>query len=185
MRVVAAVVLVALASGCVGGDSDAAGEKASSGDGWRVVAATPSGGEVDVDNGLATTDAQLAVIIAETEAGSTTGDVDGGLAVDLHREVVFRWAETHGSGCPELRFDGLEIAENRLDPVIVSPDDDSGCTDDLAGVWVFLVAVDRSVLPEPPFAVGGGSPRSSNVGMVRVDLSEPGSVAVGGDPVEG
>jgi hypothetical protein len=60
------------------------------------------------------------------------------------------------------------------------------CTDDLAGTFQYLVAIDRERLPAAPFTIQTDPPRDDDYGasldqtVVEVDLREPGTIASAG-----
>ncbi len=73
--------------------------------------------------------------------------------VDLSREIVVSFAHGVGSSCPDLRLDDLVIDVNAgiIYSVVSNPLGDIPCTADLAGAVVFVIAIDRTALPESPF----------------------------------
>lgn len=74
-------------------------------------------------------------------------------AVDLDDEVVVSFAHGIGSSCPELRLDEVVIADDLVYSVAVDPHAPRACTADLVGAVVFVVALDRSALPDDGFTL--------------------------------
>ncbi len=107
--------------------------------------------------------------------------------VDFEQDVVLWFAVGHGSACPNMRLDDIVVDQESpaVYPAIVDVDGNVACTDDLAGVYQFVVALDRERLPGGPFVVGLSAPDGYGVGrdqtVVEIDLSEPGASANKGD----
>ena len=163
---------------CVdGGDpADAVppGDQPTEGDGWRLLAAE-QGGAPPFRTGIATTPDQVEAALVE--AGVPGLDVD----LDLQTEVLVWFGEAYGSSCPDRRLDGIVVdtePEPVLRPVIVDPTDPGACTDDLAGAWAFVVAVERAVLPAGPFTIrltDRTPPIQDEATFVDGDLTAPGA----------
>jgi hypothetical protein len=105
-------------------------------------------------------------------------------AVDFDRHVVLWFAEPHGSGCPERRLDDVivDAEQGLVYPLLVDPEANIACTDDIAGSWQFIVALERDRLPVGRFMIQlgpedppAGAPQERTV--VDVDLSTPGAIA--------
>ena len=58
-----------------------------------------------------------------------------------------------GSSCPELRLDGVAIEGGVVFSQTSDPLVPRGCTADLAATAVFVVAVERSALPDDGFTL--------------------------------
>jgi len=112
--------------------------------------------------------------------------------VDFQTEVVIWFGSVYGSSCPDLRLDDVVFDGGRrmVHAKIVLVDPPGLCTAD-ANPRAYLVAVDRSRLPAPTFAIQlgaedppGGVPEERT--LVDADLRVPGSIAepgqVHGDP---
>jgi hypothetical protein len=112
--------------------------------------------------------------------------------VDFETEVAIWFGAVYGSSCPNLRLDDVVVDEDRalIHAEIVDLDAGMACTAD-ANPRAYVVAVERSRLPEGPFAIQlraddppSGVPEERT--LVGVDLSQPGSVAgpddIGPDP---
>jgi hypothetical protein len=166
---------------CVDGgdpaDRPVAGPQPTAGDGWRLVGHRQGGGEV-YRTGIATHDQAYRRLWRLAEMRGRPPEVD------FADHVVLWFAEPHGSSCPERRLDDVivDLEAALVYPLLVDPDANLGCTDDIAGSWQFLVALERSRLPAGPFMVQlgpgdppGGAPKERTV--VDIDLSQPGAVA--------
>lgn len=165
-------------------DAPAPGPQQAAGDGWRLLATEPTGHAYRT--GIAFDDASLEALWALSGVAAAIPEID------WERDVVIWFGAVYGSSCPDLRLDDVVIDGQRrlVHAEIVLPDPPVACTDD-ANPRAFLVAVDRSRLPAPPFAIQlsaedppGGVPEERTV--VDADLREPGSIAapeqIHGDP---
>jgi hypothetical protein len=105
-------------------------------------------------------------------------------AVDFEKEVAIWFGTVHSGSCPRMRFNEVLVDEQRS---LVTADltylDQGVCTSD-ANPHAYIVALERSRLPQGPFVIQletdpppGGLART----VVDVDLSSPGSVAQPGD----
>ena len=112
--------------------------------------------------------------------------------VDFASEVVIWFGAVYGSSCPNLRLDGVTFDDPRklVFADIVNVDAMNACTMD-ARPRTYVVAVDRSRLPGPPFGIQlgeadppAGVPEERTI--VDADFARPGSDAapgqVHGDP---
>ncbi|CAN5816487.1 hypothetical protein BH23CHL8_BH23CHL8_03140 [soil metagenome] len=166
---------------CVDGgdpaDRPVPGPQPTEGDGWRLVGHRQGGGEV-YRTGIATDERAYRRLWRLAEMRGRPP------AVDLTDHVVLWFAEPHGSSCPERRLDDVVVDREtrRVYPLLVDPEANLGCTDDIAGSWQFLVALERSRLPAGPFMLQlgpgdppAGAPRERTV--VDIDLSRAGVVA--------
>jgi hypothetical protein len=110
------------------------------GDGWRLIAA-----------GDSRTDAY--VVRAATDAAGYADMWEqlgiGGDApvVDLATETVVSFGHGIGSGCPEVRLDGVHVADGVVFSITSDPLLPRNCTADLVGAAVFVVAVSREATP--------------------------------------
>ena len=111
----------------------AAGQSAS--EAYRVRAATSSGEWVDLWSAL--------------------DPVNAAPEIDLETEIAVSFGHGIGSSCPEVRLDEVVIdhAHRRVFSVTSDPLAPRACTADLAGGAWFVVALERSSLPESPFRV--------------------------------
>jgi hypothetical protein len=160
------------------------GPQAAAGDGWRLLADEQAG---DVyRTGIAWDEPSLATLWREIPL---PGDPP---AVDFASEVVIWFGAVYGSSCPNLRLDAVIFDHPRtlVYADIVNVDVVNACTAD-ANPRAYVVAVDRSRLPAPPFGIQlgesdppAGVPEERTI--VDADLRVPGSVAapvqVHGDP---
>ncbi|HEX2767584.1 MAG TPA: hypothetical protein VHR55_13215 [Candidatus Limnocylindria bacterium] len=116
------------------------------GPGWRLLAAGVS--ESDAYTVRAATDAD------EWAAMWDAIGLDGAPpVVDFATEVAVSFGHGIGSSCPELRLDGVEIGGGVVFSRVSDPLAPRGCTDDLIGGAVFVVAVDRDALPDDGFSL--------------------------------
>lgn len=135
---------------------------AAEGDGWRLLLAGEAGG------GEAYT-----VRAATDEAGWDEMWTAIGLGAErprvaLEREVAVSFAHGIGSSCPELRLDGVEIHGGMVFSRTSDPLAPRGCTADLVGAAVFVVAIDRDALPEGGFTLQLGPERVTGGGFPEV-----------------
>lgn len=120
---------------------------ADSGDGWRLLAA----GEAS--------HAEAYTVRAATDEDSwaelwTGSGLDVAVPeIDLGREVAVSFGHGIGSSCPELRLDGVTIDAGVVFSRTSDPLAPRGCTGDLAGTAVFVVAVERAALPDDVFTL--------------------------------
>lgn len=120
---------------------------ATEGEGWRLLVAGQAGGQ-EAYIVRAATNAD-----AWSEMWSTIGLEGAAPAVDLADEVVVSFAHGIGSSCPELRLDGVTIQDGVAFSETSDPLSPRACTSDLAGAIVFVVAVERTALPDDGFTL--------------------------------
>ncbi|MEM9468355.1 MAG: hypothetical protein AAGA90_23505 [Actinomycetota bacterium] len=124
------------------------GPQLDTGDGWRLL------GRADVGfayrTGVATNQEQYDALWAYV------GMPGPAPTVDLHDHIVVWFGDVYGSSCPDARLDAVIIDADRLFATIVDPTNPVGCTDD-ANPRAWFVAVERAVLPAPPFRVHVGA----------------------------
>jgi hypothetical protein len=165
-------------------DVPAPGPQQPAGDGWRLLATEPTG--QPYRTGIAWDAAALAELWAQA---GISADVP---PVDFQTEVVIWFGAVVSGSCPDVRLDDVVIDGGRrlIHAEIVLVDPPMACTSD-ANPRAYLVAVPRSRLPAPTFAIQltadgppGGAPEERT--LVEADLRVPGSVAepgqVHGDP---
>jgi hypothetical protein len=165
-------------------DAPVPGPQQAAGDGWRLLATEPTG--QPYRTGIAWDEASLEVLWANAGVSAPIP------TVDFETEAVIWFGAVYGGSCPDLRLDDVVIDDARriVHAEIVLVDPAAACTAD-ANPRAYLVAVDRSRLPAPPFAIQltaedppGGVPEERT--LVDADLRAPGSVAtaeqVHGDP---
>lgn len=174
---------------CIGGVNPATlpqpGPQQPGGDGWRLLADQDEMG-ASYRTGIATDQASYEQLWADV---GLAGDPP---AVDFVREVVIWFGAVHGSSCPNIRFDGVVVdrAIGLVHANIVQLDV-GGCTAD-AIPRAYVVAVERSKLPQGRFALQlgpddppAGVPEERTI--VEADLTVPGAVAgpeqIHGDPM--
>jgi len=154
------------------GDSFVAeGDQPTSGAGWRLLGEEWGAGE-SYRTGIATTDEQLATLWAASGLPGEPG------AVDWQREIVVWFGTAQSSSCPE-RLDGVVVTGSLVHADLVMPGWPGACTAD-ANPHAFVIAVERSLLPEGPFDLQldaeeppPGAPEERT--EVDVDLRSPGS----------
>ncbi|MEO1058756.1 MAG: hypothetical protein AAFY28_17765, partial [Actinomycetota bacterium] len=126
--------------------------------------------------GVATTDAQY------EQLWVTSGVTANRPSVDFETEIVVWFGAVYGSDCA-IRMDDVivDLEWSLVYGEFVVPGNPQMCHDD-ANSEAYLVAVDRAVLPSPPFAVQlgrgdppGGVPAGRTI--VSADLWAPGSTA--------
>ncbi|HYI65460.1 MAG TPA: hypothetical protein VEW95_00895 [Candidatus Limnocylindrales bacterium] len=110
------------------------------GDGWRLIAAGESRSDAYVVR--AATDAAGYADMWE-EIG-IAGDPP---VVDPANETVVSFGHGIGSGCTEVRLDGVHIADGVVFSITSDPLSPRVCTADLVGAAVFVVAVSRDATP--------------------------------------
>ncbi|HEX5014640.1 MAG TPA: hypothetical protein VFV72_10855 [Candidatus Limnocylindrales bacterium] len=154
------------------------GPQHATGDGWRLLADERSGQVYRT--GIAWDEASLAELWREIPLAGEPPEVD------LAADVVIWFGAVYGSSCPNLRLDAVvfDQAGQLVYPDIVNVDPPGVCTAD-ALPHAYVVAVDRSRLPAPPFGIQladadppGGAPEERTI--VEADLRAPGSVAAAG-----
>lgn len=116
-------------------------QNAAEGDGWRLIAAGDSRNDAYV------------VRAATDEAGydemwEAIGLGGSPPAVDLATEAVVSFGHGIGSGCPEVRLDGVRISDNLVYSITSDPLEPRNCTADLVGAAVFVVAIAHGATPD-------------------------------------
>ena len=145
VRLAAVAVVAAVAAACAFGPPLLA--QPASGDGWRLLGSATAGSPYSVafvDN-LTDFEAQLAGL-----------GIHERLTVDFDREAVLVLTAAVSGSCPEIRFDGLRREPGLLHGVFADAFQlrpfGGACTAD-ANPHTFLLAVDRTFLPERPFTL--------------------------------
>lgn len=155
------------------------GPQPQAGDGWRLVLEEKGVG-FPYETGIAWDTESLDELI---RAIGLSRDVD--VDVDFENEIVIWFGAVYGSSCPNIRMDDVVVDGDFIYPVIVNTDNAMACTDD-ANPHAYVVAVERTVLPEPPFYVVLDPDLAFERLKVDADLRQPGSTAspdqVGPDP---
>jgi hypothetical protein len=122
-------------------------ENATEGEGWRLLGAGESSGEEAYVVHAATDEAEYADLWASL---GTAGEAP---EVDFAEEVVVSFGHGVGSSCPELRLDGVRIDGDLVSSAVSDPLAPRACTSDLVGAVVFVVALERSALPDDGFTL--------------------------------
>ncbi|MFP4073665.1 MAG: hypothetical protein ACLFVZ_06465 [Actinomycetota bacterium] len=155
------------------------GPQPQAGDGWRLVLEEKGVG-FPYETGIAWDTESLDDLFADI---GLSRDVD--VDVDFENEVVIWFGAVYGSSCPNIRMDDVVVDGDSIYPVIVNTDNAMACTDD-ANPHAYVVAVERTVLPESPFYVVLDPDLTLERLKVDADLRQPGSTAspdqVGPDP---
>jgi hypothetical protein len=164
---------------CVDGvdqaDAPSTGPQQPAGDGWRLLTTEPTG--MPYRSGIAWDAASLEDLWAISGVEAPIPPVD------FETEVVIWFGAVYGSSCPDLRLDNIVVDGDRriVHAEIVLAGQPMGCTAD-ANPRAYLVAVQRSILPAPTFAIQlsaedppGGWPEERP--LVEADLRVPGSIA--------
>lgn len=152
-----------------------AGPQPTEGDGWRLLVAHDEVGET-YRTGIAWDEESFSDLIAAIPGLDVELPV-----VDFETEVVIWFGAVHGSSCPNLRLDDVVVTGSRVHAEIVETSNQMACTDD-AIPHTYLVALDRTRLPEPPFHIQLG-PEDPPAGVpeertiVEADLRPAGSTA--------
>ena len=156
-------------------DVPAPGPQQPAGDGWRLLATEPTG--QPYRTGIAWDDASLADLWAVAGVQAPVPEAD------FASEVVIWFGAVYSGSCPDIRLNDVVIDDGRrlVDADIVLVDPPGACTAD-ANPRAYLVAVPRTRLPAPTFAIQlgsdappGGAPEERT--LVEADLRTPGSVA--------
>ena len=152
------------------------GAQPESGAGWRLLGTDRTGDSYRT--GIATTAEQY-------ESLWQHAGLDGGPpSVDFDEEVVIWFGAVYGSGC-EIRMDDVvfDLDRQLVHGDFVIPGVHQGCNDD-ANPEAYVVAVERSALPEAPFDVQldaddppAGAPEERTT--VTEDLRPPGATIPG------
>ena len=157
----------------------AEGPQQPSGDGWRLIADEDEVGG-PYRTGIAADADSLARLWADVGLSTPVP------SVDFRSEVVVWFGAVHGSSCPRLRLDNVRYNPGRgvLHPVLTRFEL-GACTADAIG-HAYVVAIQRSMLPDGPFAIqlqATPAPRGvieTEVTIVDANLSVPGSTLADG-----
>lgn len=117
-----------------------------SGDGWRLLAVADERSEaytVRAAGNATEWDAMWAAIGLDSDQPE----------VDFDAEIVVSFGHGLSKSCPELRLDGVRIADGVVYSVTSDPIAPRGCDADLSAAAVFVVAIDREALPADRFTV--------------------------------
>ncbi len=119
-------------------------EQPLEGDGWRLLAELPRGGIYSV---AAFTDHEsFRREWRRLKAGTVP-------PVDFREEIVIRFSPAMSGSCRQVHFAGIVVTGERVHGDITFPvPPDMPCSAD-ANEYAFVVAVERSVLPESPFTL--------------------------------
>ena len=159
------------AAGLVGDLIGEAGPQQTSGDGWRLLA--------QAEGGLGR---QPRVITTATELEELWADFGLGdelPIVDWQEDIVVAFEIGFGSSCPHTRFEGLAKDGNQIRAIIIDPSllkpgsTHAACTDDY-NARTYVVTVERSFLPAPPFTIKSMYGEPLDI-PADVDLREPGT----------
>ncbi|HEX7173343.1 MAG TPA: hypothetical protein VF365_12150 [Candidatus Limnocylindria bacterium] len=132
------------------------------GHGWRLLAAgEASGGEAYTVR--AATDAA-----AWNEMWADIGLGGEPPPVAFDEEVAISFGHGIGSTCPEVRLDSVEIAGDVVFSRTSDPLAPRGCTADLVGAAVFVVAIERDALPHDGFTLQLGPEPTTGGGFTEV-----------------
>lgn len=121
---------------------DSAWQNATGGDGWRLLGAGNGPASEASTMRDAANEEEYAVLWANLNSESEPPPVD------FATEVVVSFGHGHGSSCPELRLDDVQIEDGLVFDVVSDPLSPRACTADLSGAVIFLVAIERDLLPE-------------------------------------
>ncbi len=119
-------------------------EQPLAGEGWRLLAELPRGGIYSV---AAFTEAEsFRREWQRLEAGELP-------AVDFEEEIIVRFSPAISGSCRQVHFAGLVVTSDRVHGDITFPTPQGmACTSD-ANPYAFMVAVERSLLPEGQFTL--------------------------------
>jgi hypothetical protein len=123
------------------------GPQPTAGAGWRLLADQMGKGEPYT--------AQVALGGGEYDMLWSSLGLDGEQpTVDFDTEIVVQFGAVYSGSCPEIRLDDVVIdqASGSVTAEIVQLGGERICTSD-ANPRSYLVAIDRSALPQPPFTV--------------------------------
>ena len=117
-------------------------QSVAQGAGWRLLSDGQAGG----GEGYVVRAATDATEYSEMwEALGLEGDAP---EVDLTTEVAVSFGHGIGSSCPEVRLDDVVIEGGVVFSVTSDPLEPRGCTADLVGAAVFIVAIARDAVPD-------------------------------------
>jgi hypothetical protein len=120
-------------------------EQPDAGDGWRLLGHGRVAESYTVR--VASDPDELAAL------WETLGIAGAPPEVDFAQALVVSFVQGIGSGCPEMRLDGVEVDGDAVFPRLSDPLAPRNCTADLVGGQAFVVALDRESLPGTPFRV--------------------------------
>ena len=118
------------------------------GDGWRLVAT----GEASGAEAYTVRAARNAEEWVEVWDALALPSLDAP-TIDFADEVVVSFAHGIGSGCREMRLDGVEVENGLVFSQTSDPLAPRACTSDLRAAVVFIVALDRDALPDDGFTL--------------------------------
>jgi hypothetical protein len=147
------------------------GPQPEGGDGWTYLA------EVDSMLGERPTVAADAGTLAGV--WEELGGEGPAPSVDFEARIVVGFAVLYSGSCPVTRFDDVVVDDDLVHPVISHISDSQFCTAD-GNPRTYLIAIERKILPQPPFRISYDKDTVLEV-RVTVDLRQPGSVAAEGD----
>ena len=150
------------------------GPQPQAGEGWRLIYEQDEIGDI-YRAGIAWDQESLDNMLADIP-----GLADLDLDVDFENDVVLWFGAVHGSSCPHIRLDDVVVQGDSIHAVIVNTDNALACTDD-AIPHTYLVGLERSRLPAPPFYLTLDDQGYGDRLRVDADLREPGSVATAGE----
>jgi len=156
-------------------DAPVEGPQPQAGNGWRLLADEDLTGE-PYRTGIAFDDDSYIEVWAEARLEGERPPVD------FESEVVIWFGAVHGSSCPRLRLDHVAVAvERSIVHSVITYLDTGMCTGD-ARPHAYVVALERSRLPQGPFSIqldSADPPRGAidSRTIVEVDLSTPGAIA--------
>lgn len=149
-----------------------AGPQRLAGDGWRLVADERTG--QPYRTGIAFDRASLERLWRDARLSAEIP------AFDFTSEVVIWFGAVYSGSCPEIRLDDVVVDPDRaiVHAEIVDLDAAGACTAD-ANPRAYVVALERSRLPPPPFRIQLGAEDGlvEERTVVEADLRPPGSTA--------
>ncbi len=161
------------------------GPQPEAGEGWRLLGAERDAGR-PYRTAIAWDEDSYAALWGATGIEGEAPDVD------FESEVVVWFGAVYGSSCPGLRLDDVifDLERSVVHGEIVLPSSvGPACTSD-ALPHAFVVALERSRLPQAPFSIQlsaegppAGAPEERTI--VDADLRAPGSVAAPGSISQG
>ena len=119
--------------------------QADGGDGWRLLVSEPGVGGVWV-TGFFNSPAELRRFWLDKGIPGEEPDVE------WETEAVVFFGPAVNSNCPDVRLRDVTVEGQKVRPEIDVVGDGQGCNDD-DNPYTFLVAIERRLLPEPPFTI--------------------------------
>lgn len=135
---------------------------ATDGPGWRLLAA----GEADGDEAYTVRAASDEAAWDALWTAIGLGGERPPLAIE--DEVVVSFGHGIGSSCPELRLDDVEITAELVFSRTSDPLSPRACTADLVGAATFVVAIERTALPDDGFTLQLGPELITGGGFTEV-----------------